>query len=353
MTNEEIQKLVSGYATNSLTDTERKALFEAALDDQELFDILQREQAVKDVLDDPVSRRQVREALEVNPLPATPSWWVRWSTWGFATAALAAVLGVAVIFKTEHPATQQRTFEIAKADRPAAAEAQPPSSGSAVELRAPEPKRMRRLYALKTAPTKQPEKESDARLMKAAPEKQDATPSPAAQVEAQVQSQAAQRQTVTQQQAFNDQVQVAPPTVRNAVREEQSGQRAAAAPRQALTSRYAGLGGALQTPLLAYTVVKRDESGNYAPAGPNAALRNGDGVRINVVPLAPGYLTLYERDSTGNWAQLFPGIKVSPNRTYTLPDSPIEVKTDLHLRLVLTPEPGDKRPPSSVEITLQ
>jgi len=111
MTNEEIQKLVSGYATNSLTDTERKALFEAALDDQELFDILQREQAVKDVLDDPVSRRQVREALEasVSP-PAAPSWWVRWSTWGFATAAVAAVLTVAVIFKTEHPATQQRTF---------------------------------------------------------------------------------------------------------------------------------------------------------------------------------------------------------------------------------------------------
>lgn len=353
MTNEEIQKLVSGYATNSLTDTERKALFEAALDDQELFDILQREQAVKDVLDDPVSRRQVREALETSTPVATPSWWVRWSTWGFATAAVAAVLTVAVIFKTEHPATQQRTFEIAKADRPAAAEAQPPSTGPAVELRAPEPKPMRRLDALKTAPTKQPEKDSDASLMKAAPEKQDAAPPPAAQVEAQVQSQAVQSQAVPQQQAFNDQARVAAPTVRNAVREEQSGQRAAAAPRQALTAGYAGLGGAAQGPLLSYSLVKRDESGNFVPAGTSAALRKGDGVRINVVPLAPGYLTLYELDSTGNWVQLSPGIKVSPNRTYTLPDSPIEVKADQHLRLVLTPEPGDKRPPSSVEITLQ
>ena len=348
MTNEEIQKLVSGYATNSLTDTERKALFEAALDDQELFEILQREQAVKDVLDDPVSRRQVREALEANLLPATPSWWVRWSTWGFATAALAAMLAVAVILKTEHPATQQRTFEIAKADRPAATEAQPPSSGSAVELRAPEPKRMRRLDAPKTAPAKQPEKDSEARLMKAAPEKQDVAPAPAAQVEAQI-----QRPAVTQQQAFNDQLRGAAPTVRNAVREEQSGQRPPAAPRQALTAGYAGFGGAAQAPVLSYSFVKRDESGNFVPAGPSAALRNGDGVRINVMPLAPGYLTLYERDSAGNWVQLSPGIKVSPNRTYTLPDSPIEVKADQRLRLVLSPGATEKGAPASVDITLR
>ena len=183
--------------------------------------------------------------------------------------------------------------------------------------------------------------------MKAAPEKQDFAPAPAAQVEAQI-----QRQVVTQQQAFNDQARVAAPTVRNAVREEQSGQRAAAAPRQALTTGYASLGTA-QAPLLSYSFARRDESGNFAPAGPSSALRKGDAVRINVLPLAPGYLTLYERDSAGNWVQLSPGIKVSSNRTYTLPDSPIEVKTDQHLRLVLTPEAGDKRPPSSVEITLQ
>ena len=351
MTNEEIQKLVSGYATNSLTDAERKALFEAALDDQELFNILQREQALKDVLDDPISRRQVREALEIRVSPAaTPSWWVRWSTWGFATAALAAVLTVAVMFKTEHTAARQRTF-IAKADRPAPAEAKPPSSGAAVELQAPEPKPMRRLDALKTAPTKRFERGSDPRLMKAAPEKQDAaapSPPPTVQVEgqAQVQSQA------VAQLALRDQEQIATSTARNAIREEQGRQRAAAALRQAPTAGFAGSGGALQAPLLTYTVVKRDDSGNFAPAGPGG-LRNGDAVRINVVPLAPGYLTLYERDSTGNLVQLFPGIQVSPNRTYTVPDSPIDVKADQHLRLVLTPEPGDKRPPSSLEITLQ
>ena len=36
MTSEQARKLLGGYATNSLTEAERKALFDAALDDQEL-----------------------------------------------------------------------------------------------------------------------------------------------------------------------------------------------------------------------------------------------------------------------------------------------------------------------------
>ena len=40
MNREEIQKLIGGYATGSLTDDERRLLFEAALDDQDLFDAL-------------------------------------------------------------------------------------------------------------------------------------------------------------------------------------------------------------------------------------------------------------------------------------------------------------------------
>jgi hypothetical protein len=42
MSREEIQKLIGGYATGSLTAGEQQALFEAALEDQELFDELAR-----------------------------------------------------------------------------------------------------------------------------------------------------------------------------------------------------------------------------------------------------------------------------------------------------------------------
>ncbi len=64
MTSEEIRKLLGGYATNTLTESERKALFEAALDDQELFNALQEEETLKDTLADPVTRAQVRQALD-------------------------------------------------------------------------------------------------------------------------------------------------------------------------------------------------------------------------------------------------------------------------------------------------
>ena len=57
MTNEEIQKLLGGYATNTLTEAERKVLFEAALDNQELFNAMQQEEALKDLLS--VQNRQI------------------------------------------------------------------------------------------------------------------------------------------------------------------------------------------------------------------------------------------------------------------------------------------------------
>ncbi len=40
MTQDEIRKLLGGYATNALTADERRMLFEAALEDQELFNAL-------------------------------------------------------------------------------------------------------------------------------------------------------------------------------------------------------------------------------------------------------------------------------------------------------------------------
>ena len=64
MSREEIHKLVGGYATGTLTPEEREALFRAALEDQELFDALAREQALSDLLSDPASKAQLLAALE-------------------------------------------------------------------------------------------------------------------------------------------------------------------------------------------------------------------------------------------------------------------------------------------------
>lgn len=95
MNRDEIQKLLGGYATGTLTPEERRVLFEAALDDQELFDTLAREEALREVLSDPATRAQLLAAMDEAPAP----WYRRmWSP--VPMAALAAVVllvsGVAV-----------------------------------------------------------------------------------------------------------------------------------------------------------------------------------------------------------------------------------------------------------------
>lgn len=64
MSEHDLEKLLGGYATNQLTEAERKALFEAALHDQLLFDALADEQALKELLGDPAAHRRIFAALE-------------------------------------------------------------------------------------------------------------------------------------------------------------------------------------------------------------------------------------------------------------------------------------------------
>lgn len=91
---EDIRKLLGGYATGTLTPEEQQALFAAALDDQELFDALAREQSLRDLLRDPAARGQLLAAIDDKPLP----WYRRyWRPLAMATAA-AAGLAVAGIY---------------------------------------------------------------------------------------------------------------------------------------------------------------------------------------------------------------------------------------------------------------
>ncbi len=109
MTQEEIRKLLGGYATNTLSERERAALFQAALEDQELFDALHNEDALRELLDDPVSREQIRQALQ----PAGPgpraSWMPR--RWLIATSSLAAAaaIGIAIFVWQRPPGKKGRT----------------------------------------------------------------------------------------------------------------------------------------------------------------------------------------------------------------------------------------------------
>lgn len=59
------EHLLGGYATNTLTDEEKRQLYEAALNDQALFDALADEEALKVMLADPEARRRILASLEV------------------------------------------------------------------------------------------------------------------------------------------------------------------------------------------------------------------------------------------------------------------------------------------------
>jgi len=106
MSPDEIRKLLGGYATGTLTEAERKALFAAALDDQELFDELGREQSLKELLELPGARTRLVAAL--TPPAAAPAWWKKPLPWALA-GTLAA--GLLVVFALQHGS---HTVEVAE-----------------------------------------------------------------------------------------------------------------------------------------------------------------------------------------------------------------------------------------------
>ena len=113
-----IERLLGGYATNTLTDSERHLLFEAALEDQELFNALQDEETLRDLLADVESRRAIQRALE---RPASQSSRRPWAMplWGWGLAG-SAVATAALIFaflpsRSTHQAVE---VAVAKPDAP-------------------------------------------------------------------------------------------------------------------------------------------------------------------------------------------------------------------------------------------
>jgi hypothetical protein len=119
MSKDEARKLLGGYATGSLSEAERKVLFEAALQDQELFDELAGEQALKEVLDEPGARQRLIAALE--PPRKHRVWLLAMAS---ATVAIALVIGIVVLQRTPPP--PQQIAQVLKSPGPVNAPAAPP-----------------------------------------------------------------------------------------------------------------------------------------------------------------------------------------------------------------------------------
>jgi hypothetical protein len=126
MNRETIQKLLGGYATGTLTPEEQQALFAAALDDQELFDALAREQSLRDLLRDPAARAQVMMALNT----AAPRWYqARWWLPAAAAVAMAGIglMAVVVVRRQAHAPPPVIVAEVKRAEvKPAVPVPAPP-----------------------------------------------------------------------------------------------------------------------------------------------------------------------------------------------------------------------------------
>ena len=298
MTSDQARKLLGGYATNSLTEAERKALFEAALDDQELFDALQQEEALKELLADPASRSQIQQALTEAPVPRPTAWWSRAWLWGGVAGAVAAAVLIVIAIRP----TQQPKYQVARVAPPA-----PPTvSAEQAQPAAPAPAQPKPKFRKLTAP---PPKPSDSALREppaAASPPPPPTPLPAPPPQPALAG-------APRVQAF---------------RQEQS---------------------ATADTLLRYFLTKRDVSGAYSVLPPNAPLQTGDSVKLNFSSALDGSLSLYQLDPSGNWKQV-QSVRVAPNATATVPDSPILV-TDMEQKFRVTLQPMDGVP-LTLEITI-
>jgi hypothetical protein len=124
MSRDDIQKLLGGYATGTLTAEEQRALYQAALEDQELFDALAREEALREVLSDPSARAHLLAAMDEAPAPWYRQWW---RPMVVVAAALLMVAGVAVWQSARTP----RPRRMAKLELPPLPAAEP-SKGAPV-----------------------------------------------------------------------------------------------------------------------------------------------------------------------------------------------------------------------------
>ena len=294
MMTDEIRKLLGGYATDTLSESERAALFEAALEDQELFEALQNEDALRELLADPVSRDQIRQALRPAGLGRSRAWWRRGWIVGSASLAVAASIAIALVWQRP-PVRPAATVQMAQKVEP--------------KLEAPVP----------AEPPRTVEKKA-LRLIR--PKVEVAAPAPAAGLVLPEQQQQVPGQQLQPQDQIGQAINGVPSL--DATKEAVPPLR-----KEALAPTIAAAVAPLYNgPLVRYSVLRSKAA--------------DDGVRIEVVSQIPGYMALYRANAEGQWQRVYPvndaEVAIAANTAYQIPDAPIAVRDNREkLRLVIEP----------------
>jgi hypothetical protein len=297
MTEDEIRKLLGGYSTNALSADERRTLFEAALEDQELFNALQDEDALRALLADPISREQVRSALET-PRKDGPreSFWSRRWLLGVAIPAVVAVILIVIMNRANAPRLIAPPAQIASNQ---VASNQPSEIRKAAPLEA-KPAAKKQAIAKAKAPDQ---------VARAIPPLAPRLPAPAP---AQFESPRAATARVSIRA-------VAPAPIPDTVRQQFAA---------GLANGFVSNAPLYQGPLVRYSLLR---------SGPA-----GDAVRVEVSTGITGYLALYRVNVDGTSERVYPAnestVLVLADRTIQIPDSPLRIAdAGARLRLVVVP----------------
>jgi len=141
MSEHELEKLLGGFAADTLTQEERRKLFAAALQDQQLFNALADEQALKELLADPAVRRRLLQALEQKSTASAGGalsrldWFRRPAGLAFAGGLAAAVFAVVLGTKIYQDSLKQAAQSVATEEvKPTAPTPAPPTAPPAQPL---------------------------------------------------------------------------------------------------------------------------------------------------------------------------------------------------------------------------
>ena len=340
MSREEVQKLLGGYATGTLTPEEQQVLFTAALDDQEIFDALANEQSLRDLMRDPAAKAQMLAALDGPSRGGWTAWLRRPWVAGLAMAGLAAV--AVTVWR------DQGGVQVVKQQVPEVAKVQPqPEPPTAVDAVSPAPKAEQRQIVASAKPDNvRRERTSAAPAAPLPPPPPVSAPAALSRDGKDVQTAAAQRKPA-EADAAKEQVQVsssmqtvqvqATPPIQAFTNSGFGGQQAQApAPSQQNVQLYdprivsnlyapqmdavraAGRGGKANDakaelplkvasaelgPAVKVTVIR---SGRV-DADPATPLDPGEAVKLRIVPNASGFLYVFEGDQTLASAQVTSG----------------------------------------------
>lgn len=320
MSREEIEKLMGGYATDTLNAAEKRALFEASLDDQALFDALAKEQALRDVLEDTSARQQLLEALGPAREPGGERRWPwlrRPATLGLVACGLAAVLIVGgLALKSRREARREALMADVISAPPAAAPAkqfQAPFLKKEAARQLPKPPVLARDQRVVNSPL-----QSVAQLPPPPP------PAPAAPGVAGALG--GQQQVMA---SATQMVEVSPAPAANFV---------ARAPLAAPMARAKAAMALADQPSVKYNLLVKDSDGQYAPAPAGTVFHLGDSVRIQAEASDAGTIYLFQRGADGRWNTV-QKTRAEKGQRYVLPSAGglgSDVPAQLDLTLVFT-----------------